>query len=82
LEQDSANLDDLVTSLQDLEDDCSAGNMDQSLYHCLFTGIESRSKDGEPRISPSLLYRELEKLASARESTRILMLLQTRAQKG
>ena len=82
LDQDSANLDDLVTSLQDLEDDCPAGNMDLSLYHCLFAGIESRSKEREPRISPSLLYRELEKLASARESTRIPMLVQTRAQKG
>jgi hypothetical protein len=31
LEQDSANLDDLVTSLQDPEDDCSAGNKDHFL---------------------------------------------------
>jgi hypothetical protein len=82
LEQDSANLDDLVTSLQDPEEDCPAGNMDQFLHHCLFTGIESVSVDSEPRISLSLLYRELEKLASAREFTRIPLLVQMRAQKG
>ncbi len=38
--------------------------------------------DGEPRISLSLLYRELEKLASTRESAKIPLLVQTRAQKG
>ncbi len=77
-----ANLDDLVTSLQDPEDDCSEGNKDHSLSHCLFTGVESMNRDGEPRISLSLLYRELEKLASTREFTRIPLLIQTRAQKG
>ncbi len=38
--------------------------------------------DGKPRTSLSLLYRELEKLASTRESTRVPLLVQTRAQKG
>jgi hypothetical protein len=39
LAQDSANLDDLVTSLQDPEDDCPAGCKDHFLSSCLFTGI-------------------------------------------
>ena len=82
LEQDSANLDDLVTSLQDPEDDCPAENKDHFSSHCLFTGIEGLSMDGEPRISLSLLYRELEKVASTKESSRIPLLVQTRAQKG
>ncbi len=75
-------MDDLVTSLQDPEDDCPAGNMDHFLSHCLFTGIEGLSMNTELRISLSLLYRDLEKLASTRESTRIPLLVQTRAQKG
>ncbi len=82
LGQDSANLNNLVTSLQDPEDDCPEGNKDHSLSHCLFTGFEGLSRDGEPRISLSLLYRELEKLTSIRESIGIPLLVQTRAQKG
>ena len=82
LAQDSANLDDLVTSSQDPEDDCPAGNKNHFLSNCLFTGIEGLSVDSEPRISLSLVYRELEKLASTREFTRIPLLVQTRAQKG
>ncbi len=51
LVQDSANLDDLVTSLQDPEDDCPAGNKDHFLSDCLFTGIEGRSLDGPGFLS-------------------------------
>jgi hypothetical protein len=36
----------------------------------------------EPGYSPSLIYRELEKLVSAKELTRAQVLVQTRAQKG
>ena len=68
LDQDSANLDDLVTSSQDPEDDCPAESKDLFLSHCLFTGIEGLGMDGEPRTALSLLYRELEKLASTRGS--------------
>jgi hypothetical protein len=82
LEQDSANVDDLVTSLQDPEDDCPAGHLDHSLSQCLFAGIEGLSMDGEPRISLSLLYRKLEKMASTRECSRIPLLVQTQARKG
>jgi hypothetical protein len=81
LAQDSANLDDLVTSLQDPEDDCPAGCTDHFLSYCLFTGIKSMSLESKPGISLSLVYRELEKLASARESIGIPVLVQTRAQK-
>ena len=35
-----------------------------------------------PGYSPSLIYRELEKLASAKELARTQVLVQTRAQKG
>jgi hypothetical protein len=82
LTQDSANLDDFVTSLQDPGDDCPAGNKDHFLSDCLFTGIESISRDGKPGIFLSLVYRELEKLASTKESIRAPVLVQTRAQKG
>ncbi len=82
LTQDSSNLDDLVTSLQDPEDDCPAGCEDHFLSHCLFTGIKYMSLDSKPGISLSLVYRELEKLASAKESVGIPVLVQTRAQKG
>ena len=40
------------------------------------------SLDGKPGISLFLFYRELEKLASAKESLTIPVLVQTRAQKG
>ena len=82
LDQDTASMDDLVSSLQDPEDDCPARSKDLYISHCLFTGIEDSCMDSKPRTSLSLLYRELEKLASARESTRIPLLVQTRAQKG
>ena len=55
LAQDSSNLDDLVTSLQDPEDDCPAGCKDHLLSDCLFTGIEGMSLDSKPRISLSCL---------------------------
>ena len=82
LAQNSANLEDLVTSLQDPEDDCPAGCTDLFLSHCLFTGITNSSLDSRPRTSLSLIYRELEKLASAKESIGVPVLVQTRAQKG
>jgi hypothetical protein len=80
LAQDSANLDDLVTSLQDPEDDCPAGCEDPFLSYCLFTGINGMSLDSKPGIFLSLVYRELEKLTSAKDSIRIPVLIQTRAQ--
>ncbi len=48
LEQDSANLDNLVTSLQDPEDDCPEGNKDHSLSHwglqlCWHCGMSIKS---------------------------------------
>ncbi len=82
LAQDSSNLDNLVTSLQDPEDDCPAGCEDHSLSNCLFTASEGMSSDSKPGISLSFVYMELEKLASAKESMRIPVLVQTRAQKG
>ncbi len=82
LVQDSSNLKDLVTSLQDPEDDCPAGCEDHSLSLCLFTGIKDMSLDNKPANSLSLVYRELEKLASAKELMRAPVLVQTRAQKG
>ena len=82
LVQDSSNLKDLVTSLQDPEDDCPAGCEDHSLSLCLFTGIKGMSLDNKPANSLSLVYRELEKLASAKELMRAPVLVQTRAQKG
>jgi hypothetical protein len=48
LAQDSLNLEDLVTSLQDPEDDCPAGCEDHSLSLCLFTGINGTSLDNKP----------------------------------
>jgi hypothetical protein len=82
LAQDSSNLEGLVTSLQDPEDDCSAGCEGHSLSYCLFSGIKDMSLDSKPGISLSLVYRDLEKLASAKESIRIPVLVQTRAQRG
>jgi hypothetical protein len=82
LTQDSTNLDDLVTSLQDPEEDCPAGCEDHSLSYCLFTGIKGMRLDSKPGISLSLVYRELEKLASAKEPIEVPMLVQTRAKKG
>ena len=67
-------MDDLVSSLQDSEDNCPAGSKDLFLSQCLFTGMEGAHMDGKPRTSLSLLYRELEKLASTREFTRIPLL--------
>jgi hypothetical protein len=40
------------------------------------------SLDSKPGISLNLIYRELDKLASAKESGRVPVLVQTRAQKG
>jgi hypothetical protein len=80
LAQDSANLDDLATSLQDPEDDCPAGCVDPFLSEGLFTGITGMSLDSKPGIFLSFVYRELEKLASAKDSIRIPVLIQTRAQ--
>ncbi len=82
LAQDSSNLDDLVTSLQDSDDDGSTGCAEHFLSHCLFSGVEDESQGSKPGISLSFLYRELERLASAREPVGIPMLVQTRAQKG
>jgi hypothetical protein len=82
LAQDSLNLEDLVTSLQDPEDDCPAGCEDHSLSYCLFTGIKGMSVDSKPRNFLSLVYRELEKLAGTKESRKIPVLVQTWAQKG
>jgi hypothetical protein len=82
LAQDSANMDDLVTSLQDPDDDCPAGCKDHLLSDCLFTGIEGMGLDSKPRSSLPLVYRELEKLASTRESAKFPVLVQTQAQKG
>ncbi len=82
LAHDSANLDDLVTSLQDPEDDCPAGCEDSFLSYCLFTGINGMSLDSKPGNSLFLVYRELEKLASEKAFTGIPVLVQTRAQKG
>jgi hypothetical protein len=79
---DSSNLEYLVTSLQDPEDDCPAGCVDHSLSYCLFSGIKDMSLDSKPGNSLSLIYRELDKLASAKESMRVPVLVQTRAQKG
>ncbi len=59
LDQDTANMDDLVSSLQDPEDDCPSRSKDLYLSHCLFTGIEDSCMDSKPRTSLSLLYREL-----------------------
>jgi hypothetical protein len=82
LAQDSLNLEDLVTSLQDPEDDCPAGCEDHSLSYCLFTGIKGMSVDSKPGNFLSLVYRELEKLAGTKESRKIPVLVQRRAQKG
>ncbi len=81
LAQDSSNMEDLVTSLQDLEDVCPEGCKDHSLSYCLFSSSKGMSLDNKPRNSLSLVYRELEKLARAKESLRIPVLVQTRAQK-
>ncbi len=70
LVQDSSNLEDLVISLQDPEDDCPAGCKDHSLSFCLFAGIKDTSVDKKPGSSLSLVYRELEKLASTKELMR------------
>ena len=82
LEQDTSNMKDLITSLQDADDDCPAGHKDHSLSYCLFTDSKDASVGTEPGYSPSLIYRELEKLASAKELARAQVLVQTRAQKG
>ncbi len=55
LTQDSANLDDLVTSMQDPEDNCPAGCEDSFLSYCLFTGINGMSLDSKPGNSLFLL---------------------------
>ncbi len=82
LELDSSNLEDLVTSLQDPEDDCPAGCKDHSLSFCLFTDSKDASVNTKSGNSLSLIYRELEKLASAKELMRAQVRVQTRAQKG
>ncbi len=82
LAQDSSNLEDLVSSLQDSDDDRPADCVEHFLSHCLFTGTEDASLDGKPGSSLSFLNRELEKLASAKEPAEIPVLVQTRAQKG
>ncbi len=82
LAQDSSNLEDLVISLQDPEDDCPAGREDYTLSYCLFTSSKDVSLDSKPGNSLSLVYRELEKLANAKELIRIPVLVQTRAQRG
>ncbi len=81
LEQDTSNLEDLVTSLQDLDEDCSAGHMDHSLSFCLFADSKDTSVNAKPENSLSLIYRELEKLASVKELARAQVLVQTRGQK-
>jgi hypothetical protein len=83
LAQDSSDLEDLVTSLQDPEDDCPAGCEDHPLSYCLFSSSKVMSLDNKPGNSLSLDYRKLEKLASAKELIRIPVLVaQTRAQRG
>ncbi len=66
LEQDSSNLEDLVTSLQDPDEDCSAGHMHHSLSFCLFADSKDTSVNAKPGNSLFLIYRELEKLASVK----------------
>jgi hypothetical protein len=78
LAQDSSNLEDLVVSLQDPEDDCPASCEDHSLSYCSFSGIKDMSLDSKPGNSLSLVYRELQNLASAKESIRTPVLVQTR----
>jgi hypothetical protein len=82
LEQDSLNLEDLVTSLQGPEDECPAGCEDHSLSYCLFSRSKVLNTGSKPRNSLSVAYRKLEKLASAKELIRIPVLVQTRAQRG
>ena len=82
LKKDSSNLEDLITSWQDADDDCPAGHEDHSLSFCLFADSKDPSVTTKPGYSPSLIYRELEKLASAKELARAQVLVQTRAQKG
>ncbi len=55
LAQDSSNLEDLVVSLQDPEDDCPTGCEDHSLSYCLFCSSKDMSLDSKPRNSLSLL---------------------------
>ena len=53
-----------------------------TLSFCLLADSKDASVNTKPGYSPSLIYRELEKLASAKELMRALVLVQTRAQKG
>ena len=62
--------------------DCPAGHKEHSLSFCLFTDSKDASVAMESGNSLSLIYRELEKLASAKELARTQVLVQTRAQKG
>ena len=82
LDQDSSNMEDLITSLQDPDDDCPAGYKEHSLSSCFFADNKDTSATMKPENSLSLIYRELEKLASAKELDRAQVLVQTRAQKG
>ena len=82
LEQDSLNMEDLITSLQDPDDDCPAGHREHSLSFCFFADNKDTGLAVKPGDSLSLIYRELEKLASAKELARAQVLVQTRAQKG
>ena len=53
-----------------------------SLSVCSQIARTRASVNTKPGYSPSLIYRELEKLASAKELIRAQVLVQTRAQKG
>ena len=59
-----------------------AGHKEHTLSFCFFADNKDTSVTVEPGNSLSLIYRELEKLASAKELARTQVLVQTRAQKG
>jgi hypothetical protein len=75
-------LEDLVASLQDPEDDYTAGCEHHALSLCLFSSGNGKNSNSKPRNSLSLAYRKLEKLASSRESLTIPVFVQTQAQRG
>ena len=74
-------MENLITSLQDPDDDCPAGHKEHTLSFCFFADNKDTSVTVKPGNSLSLIYRELEKLASAKELARAQVLVQTRAQK-
>jgi hypothetical protein len=82
LAQDSSNLEDLVSSLQDSDDDRPSGCAEHFFSHCLFAGTEDASLDSKPGSSLSFLYRELEKLASANEPAEIPVLFKRGRKRG